>query len=119
MVRNFVNSDLAKNSQKYLPILGSYSHDIFYPNNVKRYGYSHSKKATLSDFYRKECQSMLTKENYFFCAEESVRNPSLLEKKIEIIDSHMNKSNIKLKMVLITELGVGLTMIAWGILKNI
>ena len=119
MVRNFVTPDLAKNKLKYLPILGSDSYDIFYPKNIKRCGYSHSKQATSSGFYRKECQYMLMKEIKFFCAKESVRKPSLLENKIEIIESRLNKKNIKLKMFLITELGVGVTMIVWGILKNI
>ena len=43
----------------------------------------------------------------------------MLENKIEIIEFRLNKKNIKLKMLLITELGVGVTMIVWGILKNI
>ena len=49
--------------------------------------------------------------------------PSMLEKKIRIIDSHLDekniKRNIKLKIVLMTELGVGVTMIVWGIIKNL
>ena len=113
MARNFVTPDLAKNELKYLPKLGSESYDIFYPKYIKRCGYSHSKQATSSGFYRKECQSMLMKEIKFFCAEESVRKPSLLENKIEIIESRLNIKNIKLKMFLITELSVGVTMIVW------
>ena len=120
MVRNFVTPDLAKNELKHLPVLGSDSFDTFYPKYIKKCGYSHSKQATSSGFYRKECQYMLMKEIKFSCAKESsVRKPSMLENKIEIIEFRLNKKNIKLKMLLITELGVGVTMIVWGILKNI
>ena len=119
MDRNFVNPNLAKNGLKYLPILGTNDYNIFYPNKIKSYGYLHFKQANISDFHRKECQFMLMKETKFYCPEESIRKPSLLEKKIEIIDSRLNKKNIKLKMALITQLGVGVTMVVWGILKNL
>ena len=123
MVTNFVNPDLAKNRLKYQPIINSDSYEIFYPNNTKSCGYFNSKQAALSDFYRKEFQSMLMKETKFSCAEELIRKPSLLKKKIEIMDSLLNKKNIKrnvkLKIVLMTELGVGVIMIVWGILKNL
>lgn len=66
---------------------------------------------------------MLMKKTKFSCAEDLIKNPSVLEKKIKEIDSHLNrkntKRNIKLKMVLMTELGVGVTMIVWGIMKNL
>ena len=123
MVRNFVNLDLAKNRRKYQPILSSDSNEIFYPNNTKKCGYSNNKQAALGDSYRKEFQSILMKETKFSCAEELIMKPSLLEKKIRIIDSHLDEKNIKrnmkLKIVLMTELGIGITMIVWGIIKNL
>ena len=123
MVKNFVNLDLAKNRRKYQPILSSDSYEIFYPNNTKNCGYSNNKQATLDHPYRKELQSMSVKGTKFSCAEELIMKPSMLEKKIRIIDSHLDekniKRNIKLKIVLMTELGVGVTMIIWGIIKNL
>tara|TARA_B100000886_G_scaffold214674_1_gene148841 strand:+ start:383 stop:754 length:372 start_codon:yes stop_codon:yes gene_type:complete len=123
MVKNFVNLDLAKNRRKCQPILSSDSYEMFYQNNTKNCGYSNNKQATLDHPYRKELQSMSVKGTKFSCAEELIMKPSMLEKKIRIIDSHLDekniKRNIKLKIVLMTELGVGVTMIIWGIIKNL